>query len=105
MNKYTIIWSPKARDDLSKIYHYISYHLKEKVTANKLIRRLLDLVSSLDYLPNRYPKVLNSKKYYNSNIRKLLVGKYVILYEVNSITHQVFILHIYHSSQNYFIYL
>lgn len=101
MKKYKITWSPKAHNDLQNIHFYIKYYLKEKTTANNVVKKLLNSISNLSYSPEKYIKIQyfdNKKK----NIRKMLVDNYLVIYEVNNKFEQVFILHIFHCSQNYF---
>ena len=81
MNNYKIIWSPKAYDDLQNIYTYIAYHLKEKHIANNLIKKILNSISNLNYLPERYIKLYKSNPK-AKNLRKLQVNNYVVIYEV-----------------------
>ena len=95
---YKIIWSPNAKEELEGIHFYIKYYLKEKNIADKIVKNILNQVLNLQYSPERYSRILYNK---NRNIRRLLVKKYVIIYEVDNNTGQVFILHIFHSSQNY----
>jgi len=99
MNKYEIIWSPKAYEDLQNIYAYIINQLKEKYIANNIIKNILNSISSLSYLPERHTKVFKSKIRIK-NLRKLHIDNYVVIYEVVHNT-RPFILHIFHNAQNY----
>ncbi len=80
--KYKITWSPNAYKDLQNIYSYIKYFLKEKNIANKIVQKILYSISSLDYFPERYIKLKDSK-FEAKNIRKMYAYKYNIIYEVN----------------------
>ncbi len=83
MNKnYKITWSPSAYKDLQNIYSYIKYFLKEKNTANKIVKKILYAISNLNYFPERYIK-LKDPKFAVKNIRKMYVYKYNIIYEIN----------------------
>jgi len=83
MNKYRIIWSPKANDDLNKIYYYIAYNLKEINIAKNLINKILNTISNLNYLPERHSRIYNFKN--NSKItRKIIIDNFIVLYEVNN---------------------
>ena len=84
MNKYKIIWSPKANQDLNKIYTYIAYTLKEVSIANKTVKKIIKFISSLNYSPERYPKL----KYNNNikNLRKLPLDNFVIIYQIDNIS-------------------
>lgn len=89
MNKYKIIWSPKAYKDLQNIYKYIVYNLEEKNIANNITDKIFNLISGLKYLPERYIKIFD----YNDetkNLRKLVVDNYIVIYEVNNNTRASF---------------
>ena len=81
MNNYQIIWSPKAYKDLQNIYTYITQNLKEKNIANNLIKKLLNSISSLNYLPERYVRILYPISN-NKNLRKFTIDNYIVVYEV-----------------------
>ena len=103
INKYKIIWSPNAHYELQNIKYYIKNYLKEKNTAKNIVRKILSSISKLSYFPEKYAKIQIYNK--NNNVRKMSVANYLVIYEDDNISHKVFILHIYHSSQNYFNYL
>ena len=101
MNKHKIIWSPRALEELNRSYKYISYNLMETNTARNLYNKIMKSVSGLKYFPGRYPDL----SYYGNadkNFRRLRVDNFIIIYRVNSKTRDIFILHIFHSKQNYF---
>lgn len=83
MIEYDIVWSPKAYKDIDKI----SYYLKEEKIAKKLIRNILNSISTLKHFPERYAKIEDINK---DNIRKMLVKNYVVIYEVDSDTRASF---------------
>lgn len=89
MNKYKIIWSPQAYKDLQSIHFYIKKHLKEKNIANNIVKKILNSILELSYLPEKYVKVQNF--YHNEkNIRKMPVNNYVVIYEFNNSTRTSF---------------
>lgn len=94
--KYKVIWLNSFKTELSHIYFYLCNNLKQHYSAKNLHTRISKLLSSLSYFPERYPKLSIHK-----DIRKIVFNKYIILYTVNLNTQEVFILHIFHSSQNY----
>ncbi len=95
---YKVIWSLDFQKELHFIYDYIFFHLQEPITAKNNLNQIISKISSLSFFPERYPKVINSK---NFNIRKLRFKKFIIIYQVNRFTMQVYILHIFHGTQNY----
>ena len=82
MKIYKIIWSPKARNDLQNIHFYIEYYFKEKSIAKKIVNRILNYISNLSYLPEKYVK-LEDWKDKTKNVRKMKVNNYIIIYEVD----------------------
>ena len=85
MNKYKIIWSPKAYDDLQNIHAYITYKLKEKHIANNVIKKILNSIASLNYLPEKYIRIYKSDPK-AKNWRKLAIDNYIVIYEVEDNT-------------------
>lgn len=58
MNKlYSVVYSPKAKDDLKEIYTYIPFTLSVPTTAEKQINRIRKAMRSLDFMPLRNPAV------------------------------------------------
>lgn len=76
-NKYKIIWLNSFKNDLSHIYYYLSYKLKEPSIANKFHSKVFKTLSTLSYFPERFPLLKHNK-----NIRKISIDKYVVLYTV-----------------------
>ena len=86
-NRYKIIWLNSFKRELSHIYYYLSIKLKEPSIANKFHSKVLKILSTLSYFPERFPKINHNK-----NIRKIPIDKYVILYTVNHDTRSSFYL-------------
>jgi len=85
MKKYEIIWSPKFFNDLEKIHFYIEYYLLEKNIADKIVKKILDSVSTLSYFPEKHMKIQKSNKQ-KENIRRMPVGNFIVIYKVDSDT-------------------
>lgn len=101
IKNYTIHPTSTFKEELENIIRYIKYNLKETITAKKIYRNIIDELSSLRYFPERNSKIINSN--FNGRIiRRKLIKNYVIIYEVDNYKNKVFILHIFHASQNYF---
>ncbi len=81
MEKYKIILSPEAYSDLKELNDYILYELQEPEIAHKKFKLIVDELFLLDFMPNRNTQV-NTTKYKNKNMRKMIVENYVIIYEV-----------------------
>ena len=54
---YKVAYSPKALDDIKKIYSYIAFDLQVPDTAQKQVARIRKVIRSLDFMPTRYSLV------------------------------------------------
>lgn len=77
--KYSVIYSPTARDDLFAIRRYIANQLKAPATATKLAKRIRDSIKELDTSPERYVRV-EWEPWHSMNMRHYPVGNYEIFY-------------------------
>ena len=76
MNKlYSVVYSPKAKDDLKEIYTYIAFTLSVP-TIRKAIR-------SLDFMPLRNPAV-DWEPWKSKGMRKVTVDKFIAFYTVDT---------------------
>ena len=79
--KYSINITPTFSQELDKIYNYMVYNLKVPNIANKFNKKVKISIFSLTYFPERFSKILVSNK---SNLRKLIIDNYIIIYEIDS---------------------
>lgn len=98
MKRYEINLTKIFREELDNIIIYIKSSLNEPNIANILHSKIINSIYSLEFFPTRFVKL---NKYNIFNLRELKVGKYVIIYLVDDFIHKVYILHIFHGSQNY----
>ena len=94
--KYEVIWLNSFKEELSHIYHYLVKELNQVLIAKKLHKKILKLLSYLYFYPELYQKINHNK-----DVRRIPIGKYVILYTIDNYKKQVFVLHIYHGNKNY----
>lgn len=80
--KYNINWSPNFQRELGNIYSYINNALQEHTTAVKLYDSIITEIYSLNYFHEKFPKIYNFK-FKNRNLRKFIIKKFVIIYEVD----------------------
>ena len=78
-DRFQIIYSPTAINDMRGIYSYIAFSLKEKTTAKKLISRIRQGIQELKTMPERYARV-DWEPFYSMGVRSFSVGNYVIFY-------------------------
>ena len=82
INKYIIKLSPSFENELNNIYRYILFELKEPMIASKLYDKIKNTILSLECFPERYMKI-SDFNHKDRNMRKLIIEKYIIIYEVN----------------------
>ena len=83
INKYSVVYSPAARDDLFAIRRYIAEKLKAPTTAAKLAKRIRESIKELDTSPERYVRV-DWEPWHSMNMRHYPVGNYEIFYVVDN---------------------
>ena len=80
-NRFIVHPTATFKEELLNIIHYIKYNLKEPLIADKIYKTILNKISTLDFMPERYPKILGySNKI--SNLRSLIINNYIIVYKV-----------------------
>lgn len=80
--KYTVIVSEEALEDIQAVFHYISDKECLPATARRWVDSLETAVNALNYQPYRYPQY-EIQIPGVSSLRKLVVGKYLVLYTVD----------------------
>lgn len=68
------------------------------------MRKILTSTAKLDFLPERYQRVLTKKTLLNI-FRRLIVDNFIVIYQVDIVKNEVYILHIFHRAQNYLRFL
>ena len=101
MNRYTVNLTPEFENELDTIYFNLLFKNRSIAAAKQFFYKVRKSVLDLNMFPERYSRLSNSNKLQKSNIRKLLMGNYVIIYRVDNESSQVFVLHIFHVNQNY----
>ena len=92
MKNYTVLYSDSAQNDLTEIFEYIAYTLKEVHTAQNLIRKIMKNIELLKTMPVRFPVDENIKL--KIKIRTLNTGKFITFYSVDEKSLSVKILRI-----------
>lgn len=81
-NKYVIIYTSLFQNELEEILKYIAFNLNSPYIAKSFYKEITDKLYSLQYFPDRYIKI----NYKSKVLRKLLIHKYVVIYEINKNT-------------------
>lgn len=101
MKVYKIITTKTFEEEFKNIFHYIHFFLKEPITATKIYNKILLAISDLILFPKRNPKFyFNSKNSYKV-LRKFLVSNYILIYEINEFSKEIYILHIFQKNEDY----
>ena len=97
---YKIIFTNDAISEMENCFDYISKELYVTNTANNLMLAIDKSIDNLKYLPRMHSVI---KKYDELNLeyRKIVIKQYCIIYTINENDKTVYIIHFYHSKQDY----
>ena len=99
-SNYEVIITDNAKEELDKIYEYISNNLIQTSSAYNLMEQIEQKVLRLEQFPYSCPEV--KVKPQNLSYRKLVVNKnYIALYKVDEKYKQINIIHIYYAKRDY----
>lgn len=85
MIEYKVITTREFEEELDRIYCYLFYFLKEIKIAKNFYKQIINKILSLQYFPKMYHKISKCFNSDNKDIRKLVIKKYIIVYEVDDI--------------------
>lgn len=97
--KFKIIYSPEALNDLRKIYSYIAFKLKAPDTARNQALRIRKEIRSLGFMPDRYVLV-DFEPWKSRNTHKVTVNNYVVFYAVDEDLLTVTVIRIFYGGQD-----
>ncbi|MBR3324819.1 MAG: type II toxin-antitoxin system RelE/ParE family toxin [Clostridia bacterium] len=100
--EYHIQIADEFKEEMSEIYEYISFNLKEPEIADKLEYLVYKRIEDLYMFPRSFMKMYKSKKI-KGDIHRLAIKNYIVLYTINK--KEVFIIHIFNQRMNYLNYL
>ena len=78
---YEVRVAPAAKEDIERIYYYISGELGSPVAAKNLIRKLTDSILSLSEFPTRH-RLYYDEPWKSKGVRVFAVGEYLVIYGV-----------------------
>lgn len=81
-DSYSVVYSPKAKDDLKEIYTYIAFTLLVPDTAKDQVGRIRKEIHSLDFMPLRNP-IVDWEPWKSMEMHKLPVDNFVVFYTVD----------------------
>ncbi len=100
MNKYKVLMTQPATNDLKGISEYIARELKEPAIARKLVSKIKAAVMSLEQMPTRHALVSDEKLSFQG-IRKFMVDNYIIFYVISEKDATVTIVRILYGKRNW----
>ena len=100
MDKYEIMITPTAKDDLIDIGDYISFILLEPETSEKFIKGLRRSISQLQYFPNKFPIIQDYILKYRK-IHYMPYKNYYVFYQVDDEKKRVVLLRVGHKNRNW----
>jgi len=91
MDKYNIIITPNAENQIKEIVNYISTILLNTDAARKFVIFLKEKIGKLNIFPEAYP-ILDRKPWNKKEIRKLLIKSFIVYFYVNKEKYIIYIL-------------
>ena len=98
-NNYEIIFTDTAKEELEKIYEYISKHLYETSAAKRLMKKIEQNFLRLE--KNPYSCMEVCVKPHDKTYRRLVIGNYIGLYDIDEKSKQVIIYRIFNGRMDY----
>lgn len=99
MDKYQVIISPRAYQNIDDIYKYIAKKLFATQAAMNLVDKLEEAILSLETMPQRFTK-RQVGSYANRGYRQLFVKNFTVIYKIDETAKKVFIITIRYSKSN-----
>lgn len=97
--RFQILYSPKALDDIRNIYSYIAFELQVPETAQNQTTRIRREIRTLDFMPMRYSLVA-WEPWKSMQMRSFPVDNFVVYYMVDSEKLLVTIIRIFYCGQD-----
>ncbi len=98
-NKYELVLTDMAKEELNEIYDYISSHLQATNAAKKLMEKIENNFLLLEQNP--YSCVEVTIKPHNDIYRRLVIDNYIALYEIIEDKKQVVIYRVIYGKRDY----
>ena len=97
-NKYTIRYLPSFSDELNEIIYYITFILKNKIAAQKLVKNIHKAIQNRSENPESYA-IYKSKEDTKYNWYRIYVENFTIFYTVRN--NIIEITHLIHSARDF----
>lgn len=96
---YRILYTPLAREDMLEILIYVSEDLYAPQSAARLLNKIEKDISRLGENPYSAP-VARDEYLASQEFRYLVSGKYIVLYKVDDVSHNVIVYRIVYGARN-----
>lgn len=100
MERYNVILSLEAREDIREIVRYIAKELREPSTAEQMLDRIDETVASLEARPEKYALVTDEYLAL-CGIRMVVVKKHLFFYTVDHSKSEVNISRVLYGKRNW----
>lgn len=98
-NKYKVQLVGTFKEDLRNIYNYIYQVLQEPLVAKRLIHKIRQEMKILETSPYGCQKIYVKPQ--NELYRRLIIGKYIVLYQINEEQKEVLVSRIFYGKRDY----
>ena len=99
MDKYEILMTTDAADDLIELRDYIADVLLAPDTALAYIRTVREKIGTLSVLPERN-KCVDEEPWRSRGIRKMMVKNFIVYYRIETSAKQIYILNIIYAKRD-----
>mgnify|MGYP001500482091 CR=1 FL=1 len=100
MNKYKLIYTENAKDDLWDIFVYVMKESGSEDTALKLYTDITERIGILSEHPSAAP-VVSDRTLKKQGYRALAIDKYLVFYIIDEESHKVAVRRISHSRRDW----
>ena len=98
--EYEIIISETCLEEIDETCSYIENVLNAELAANKLRKRIIEIILELKNSPRLYAKIEKTDRK-GRTYRRIVIDKYVIIYTIIDDDKTILISHMYYSGRNY----
>lgn len=84
---------------MEKTYLYIRNQLKSKIAADRFIHKIKKETEDLSYCARSY-YLIHQTKNDQKEKRRLVVNNFIIIYEINLVSQEVYLLHLFYYRKN-----
>ncbi len=96
--RYTVIYSDDFQNEVDNLYFYILSLNNYSDIADRLTAKILDMAESLNEMPKRFAEAYDTRL--NSNLRKVTVDNFIILYSVFDERKEVLVHHVFYGGRD-----